>query len=356
MPNTKRSLSLYWKCQLIGWSLAALYWAFVGYLGSNFSLTLGIFHFLGDLCIYIIPTHLFRNLSKQQHWEQLRPKKLLPIVITAILLLGSIFMVLTITKNYWFRALWEPNFVGSLSIYFKQSWLTTWMTGIRLMCIWILAYYLYHYAQAEIRASKESARLSLVAKNAQLDNLTAQLNPHFFFNSLNNIKALVNENPIAARRAIDLLSDLLRTSLYNRDHALITLREELDLINDYVELEKMRFEERLQVSFEIESQTLDAKVLPLSLQNLVENAIKHGIAQQPEGGIIFVGITAQDGFLFATVQNPGKLQIHANTGLGLKNLQERLQLQFNGKASFSIEILDEQSVLATLKTPLQWAN
>lgn len=356
MSNPKRSLSLYWKCQLIGWSLASLYWALVGYLGSNFSFILGIFHFLGDLCIYIIPTHLFRTLSKRQHWELLKPKKLLSIAIVAILVLGSIFMVLTIAKNYWFRTWWEPNFLGSFVFYFKTSWLTTWMTGIRLMCIWILAYYLYHYAQAEIRASKESARLSVIAKNAQLDNLTAQLNPHFFFNSLNNIKALINENPNSARRAIDLLSDLLRTSLYNRDHALISLQEELDLINDYVELEKMRFEERLQVDLKVEPQILNAKILPLSLQSLVENAIKHGIAQQPEGGVIFVGVIEQEGFLLATVRNPGRLQVRTNNGLGLKNLQERLQLQFNGEASFTIEALNAQIVIATLKIPLQWTN
>lgn len=352
MPNQKQGLSLYWKCQLIGWSLAALYWALVGYLGSNFSIVLAIYHFLGDLCIYIIPTHLFRNLSKSQHWEQLKPKKLLPIVIVAILVLGSIFMILTIAKNYWFRELWEPNFLGSFSVYLKQGWLVTWMTGVRLISIWILAYYLYHYAQREIRASKESARLSIVAKNAQLDNLTAQLNPHFFFNSLNNIKALVNENPTAARRAIDLLSDLLRTSLYNRDHALITLREELDLINDYVELEKMRFEERLQVKIEADQQLLDTKILPLSLQSLVENAIKHGIAQQPSGGTIVIGITRSGDFMIATVQNPGRLQQGQHSGLGLKNLQERLQLQFNGKADFTLESLSPTLVLATLKTPL----
>lgn len=324
----------------------------MGYLGSDFSFVLAIFHFFGDLCIYILPTHLFRNLSRRQRWEQLRPRKLLPIVITAVFLLGTIFMVLTITKNYWFRALWEPGFSGSFTFYFGQSWIVTWMTGIRLMCIWILAYYLYHYAQAEIRASKETARLSIIAKNAQLDNLTAQLNPHFFFNSLNNIKALVNENPTAARRAIDLLSDLLRTSLYNRDHALITLQEELSLINDYVELEQMRFEERLKVEIDIDPQLLPVKILPLSIQSLVENAIKHGIAQQPAGGTIFICVAKHNHSLMATVQNPGALHQKKGSGLGLKNLQERLQLQFNGKAEFTLEGLDTQTVLATLKTPI----
>lgn len=352
MPQQQRGLSLYWKCQLIGWSLASLYWAIVGYLGSNFSFPLAILHFFGDLCIYILPTHLFRTISKRQHWELLKPKQLLPIVIPAIIFLGLIFMFLTIGKNYWIRSIWEPHFVGNLSDAFKDAWLTTWMTGIRLMSIWVLAYYLYHYAQAEIKASKESARLSLIAKNAQLDNLTAQLNPHFFFNSLNNIKALVNENPVAARRAIDLLSDLLRTSLYNRDNALITLQEETNLINDYIELEKMRFEERLQVTFDIAPQLMAVKILPLSLQTLIENAIKHGIAQQPAGGTITIKVMEEGNELRATVQNPGSLKPERSTGLGLKNLQERLALQFNDKASFSLEALDPNTILATLKTPL----
>ncbi|WP_343530618.1 histidine kinase [Pedobacter sp.] len=352
MSQQQRGLSLYWKCQLIGWSLASFYWAIVGYLGSNFSFPLAVVHFFGDLCIYILPTHLFRTISKCKQWELLRPKQLLPIVILAVIFLGLIFMLLTIGKNYWIRSTWEPHFVGDLSTSFKDAWLTTWMTGIRLMSIWVLAYYLYHYAQAEIKASKESARLSLIAKNAQLDHLTAQLNPHFFFNSLNNIKALVNENPIAARRAIDLLSDLLRTSLYNRDNALITLQEEINLINDYVELEKMRFEERLQVNFDIAPQLLDKEILPLSLQTLIENAIKHGIAQQPDGGTIAIKVTKEGNELKATVQNPGTLKQEKSAGLGLKNLQERLALQFNGKASFSLEVLNSNVILATLKTPL----
>lgn len=352
MPHQQRGLSLYWKCQLIGWSLASFYWAIVGYLSSNFSFPLAVLHFFGDLCIYILPTHLFRTISKRQHWEHLRPKQLLPIVILAVIFLGLIFMFLTIGKSYWIRSIWEPHFTGNLPSAFKDAWLTTWMTGIRLMSIWVLAYYLYHYAQAEIKASKESARLSLIAKNAQLDNLTAQLNPHFFFNSLNNIKALVNENPVAARRAIDLLSDLLRTSLYNRDNALITLQEETNLINDYIELEKMRFEERLQVTFDIAPQLMAAKILPLSLQTLIENAIKHGIAQQPAGGTIAIKVTEEDHKLKAMVQNPGNLKQENNAGLGLKNLQERLALQFNGKASFSLEALDSNTILATLKTPL----
>jgi LytS/YehU family sensor histidine kinase len=220
------------------------------------------------------------------------------------------------------------------------------------MAIWVLAYYLYQYAQREIQATRESARLALIAKDAQLDNLRAQLNPHFFFNSLNNIKALVLADPQAARRAIDLLSDLLRTSLYRRDVLQIALRDELTLIKDYLELERMRFEERLQVEIIIEESLLATPVLPLSIQVLVENAIKHGIAQRKDGGVIRIAVAKDDADLLISVSSPGYLSAGPANGLGLKNLRERLQLQYNGAAFFRLKELPEGMVCAQIKLPL----
>jgi sensor histidine kinase YesM len=348
----KRRISLYWKCQLIGWSAASLYWGYVGYIGSNFSFLLAVIHFAGDLVMYIGLTHLFRTISRHYQWHLLQPGKLLIRIIPSTLLLGAAFMVLTIGKTYLVRYIFEEDFAGSFSDYFDLQWLATLATGVRLMAIWVLAYYLYQYAQREINATRESARLALIAKDAQLDNLSAQLNPHFFFNSLNNIKALVLEDPQAARRAIDLLSELLRTSLYKRDAALITLKDEVDLVNDYLELEKIRFEKRLTTSIEIDEQLLQKQVPPLSIQTLVENAIKHGIARRKEGGIVSVKVTAENGYLRTEVYNPGNLNGITNTGLGLKNLADRLHLQFNGKASFELIAPDENSVLATIKIPI----
>ncbi len=336
MKQKKNSLSLYWKCQLIGWSLASLYWLLMGIIGANFSLPLAILHFICDLIIYILPSHLFRTISLKNHWEKLAPKKLIVIVLPMVILLGFIFMLLTIGKNYFVSFYFYPGFQPTFSASFSASWLVTWVTGIRLMSIWILAYYLYHYAQAELKASKESARLSLIAKNAQLENLTAQLNPHFFFNSLNNIKALVTENPNLAKRAIDLLSELLRTSLYHRNTRLITLQEEVDLVSDYLELEKMRFEDRLQINMVIDENALPALILPLCIQTLVENAIKHGVAKYEKGGIIDLRIAYNKPFISVSVLNPGHLLKKETEGLGLKNLIERLQLQYNGDAIFSI--------------------
>ncbi len=345
-------LSLYWKCQLIGWSAASLYWGYAGYIGSNFSFTLALIHFAGDLGMYIGLTHLFRNFSKYYQWQSLPPQKLLIRIIPSVLVLGGAFMLLTIAKTFLVRLVFEEGLTETFAHYFNVQWLITLVTGIRLMAIWVLAYYLYHYAQREINATRESARLAMIAKDAQMDNLAAQLNPHFFFNSLNNIKALVLEDPQAARRAIDLLSDLLRMSLYRRDTALITVQDEMELINDYLELEKMRFENRLQTSIEVDQQLLKTPILPLSIQTLVENAIKHGIAQRKDGGIIQIQVQRENGYMHTRVLNPGKLKTSGRQGLGLKNLSERLQLQFNGKASFELTEQNGETISAIIKTPL----
>lgn len=345
-------LSLYWKCQLIGWSVASLYWNFLGYIGTRFSPTLALIHFFADLLIYIPITHLYRNWSVQQGWHRLPARQLIWRLIPAILVLGGCFMALTITKNYLVRYWCEPGFSDSLQQQLRTQGLTTFVTGTRLMSIWLLAYYGYHYAQRELQATRESARLTIVAREAQLNNLTAQLNPHFFFNSLNNIKAQVIDNPQGARRAIDLLSEVLRTALYNRDTALIALRQEMALVADFLELEKMRFEDRLQVSIVVDDALSQIPVLPLSIQLLVENAIKHGIATRKAGGTIGITIHRDGQLLQVLVENPGRLQPNGTTGLGLKNLRERLQLQFQGQASLQLQQTNHDTVLATLLMPL----
>jgi LytS/YehU family sensor histidine kinase len=216
------------------------------------------------------------------------------------------------------------------------------------MSIWVLAYHLYHYAQGEINTAKENARLSIIAKEAQLNNLSSQLNPHFFFNSLSNIKFLVTENPGSARRAIDLLSDLLRNSLYGKDDKWVSVKKEISFVKDYLELEKLRFEDRLQANIVTSEELAEISVPPFCIQALVENAIKHGIEKRKEGGLIEVKAEKKEECIKISVQNPGKLDKRKQPGLGLENLKERLRLQYNGKATFTIEELPGGAVLATI--------
>lgn len=343
---------MYWKCQLLFWGLTSLYWAYNGFTGTSFSWVLAIIHFVADLLIYISVSHGYRIISKKNNWHTLNVQQVLIRIVPAIIILGFAFMVLTITKNYLIRYSFQPGYSELFSQHFNRFGLTTFVTGCRLMAIWILAYYGYHFTQREITVIKENARLAYAAKEAAFNNLSAQLNPHFFFNSLNSIKALVLENPYAARRAIDLLSDLLRTALDTKDSKLISLKEEIVLTKDYLELESIRFEDRLKTIIDVDDSLSNILILPLSIQVLVENAIKHGIAQRKEGGAIQIKIEKKDSFLYISIQNPGNLGAIKPNGVGLRNLTERLQLQYNGRAIFKISQEPHEMVLATLIIPV----
>jgi len=341
---------LYWQCQLTGWSIASFYWGYAAFIATaNFNFVQGIADFVLDVACGILLTHCYRNFALWAKWNRLDLKALVPRIAPAIIVLSFLYVGLIIPKLYLVRYVFYKEFIVSPAQFLRISYLTVFITGTRLMSVWVLAYHLYHYAQREIDTAKENARLAVIAKDAQLSNLSSQLNPHFFFNSLSNIKFLVTENPVAARRAIDLLSDLLRNSLYGKEDKLVSAKEEMNLVRDYLELEKLRFEERLQVDIVTNEELSEIFVPPFCIQTLVENAIKHGIEKRKEGGQIEVRTEKRNSFIKISVQNSGKLSNGKQQGLGLKNLEERLRLQYNGRASFKIEELADDKILATIQ-------
>ncbi|MFW0738538.1 sensor histidine kinase [Flavobacterium sp. T12S277] len=346
-------LSTYWKIQLTGWTATSLYWGVSAFLGSTFMWTIGIADFVLDVCIGIVLTHFYRNFALKKGWNKLSLKKLIPKIIGSVLVLSLLYMFLIVGKLYLVRLFVLKSTSISFISFLQSTQLQVFITGTRLMSIWVLAYHLYHYSRLEIETVKENARLSVIVKEAQLSNLSAQLNPHFFFNSLNSIKFLVLEDPHSARRAIDLLSELLRNSLNNNIGQLVHLADEINLVRDYLELEKIRFEERLQVKIEVATALSDHLVLPLSIQTLVENAIKHGIEKRKNGGFVAVKIEQESDLVKISVQNSGKLnkEIKDSSGIGLNNLRERLLLQYKGKASFEIKEMQDETVLATILLP-----
>jgi LytS/YehU family sensor histidine kinase len=329
-----------------------LYWGFSAFFSGTFIWKIGIADLILDVTIGITLTHIYRNFALKNGWNKLSLKMLVPRIAISVLVLSVLYMFLIVGKLYLVRLLiLESNPVSFIS-FLKSTQLQVFITGTRLMSIWVLAYHLYHYSRLEIERVKENARLSLIVKEAQLNNLSAQLNPHFFFNSLNNIKFLILENPDSARRAIDLLSELLRNSLNNNVARLIPLEDEINLVKDYLELEKIRFEERLQIKIETNLDLTEHFVLPLSIQSLVENAIKHGIEKRKSGGFISVRVEMENDFVKISVQNPGKLTNDINdTGIGLNNLKERLLLQYNRNASFEIKEMNDETVLTTMILP-----
>lgn len=355
--------SLYWKCQLAGWSLASLYWLLNAMAFSKFFDPLaGLVHFILDVLIGIAITHGYRMLDNRYQWHRLQTGALLRKLIPAVLVMAMLYAVLISIKLYLINTyLIDPADLPPVSSgmrltffdFVHRNGVVIFMTGLRLCSIWVLAYHLYRYAVREIKTTRENARLALMAKESQLNNLSAQLNPHFLFNSLNNIKALVSERPDDARRAIDLLSDLLRNALYRKNELMIPLGEELELVKDYLELEKMRFEDRMQTVLNTSAELESIPVPPLCLQMLVENAIKHGLSHKIAGGLIGVNLEKEQGFLRMDVVSPGLLDTGwQGKGLGLKNLSERLALQYDGRAKFELRTTSETTVTATLMIPL----
>jgi len=219
--------------------------------------------------------------------------------------------------------------------------------------IWNLIYYTYHYIEHNRRQELNTLKLQAVVKELELKTIKSHINPHFIFNALNSIRALVDENPTRARSAITELSNILRSSLKTEKLETVSLEDELSIVNDYLALEQMRFEERLKIELQIDEDTLTQPVPPMMLQTLVENAIKHGISKKEDGGTIRIISDFREDCHELIVQNTGQLNGHINEeGFGVKSTQDRLNLLYQGKATFTLTNLTNNMVQSKISMPV----
>ena len=171
--------------------------------------------------------------------------------------------------------------------------------------------------------------------------IKAHINPHFIFNALNSIRALVDEDPERARTAITELSNILRSSMHAEKVETTTLEKELSIVKDYLALESIRFEKRLHIEYSIDEDTLDQPVPPMMLQTLVENAIKHGVSKQIDGGQIKIISDFKDDYHELIVQNSGQLNGSINAeGFGITSTYDRLNILFGAKAKFELKNIE----------------
>jgi len=201
-----------------------------------------------------------------------------------------------------------------------------WVAGIVLYLQSLAAHY-FLLAQENARAAERRLlETQVTAREAELRALRAQLHPHFLFNSLNSISALVGPDPEAARRMCGLLGDFLRTSLALGGRARVALEEELALAERYLAIEQVRFGARLTVERATEPAALPCLVPPLLIQPLIENAVKHGVADRVEGGTIRIEARRRGAALEIVVENPRDPEAppRRGSGLGLDNVRQRL--------------------------------
>lgn len=215
-------------------------------------------------------------------------------------------------------------------------------------CVFYLLAVSFHYVSLAQDASRESEtramQTSIQARDAELKALKAQINPHFLFNSLNSISALTSIDPSRARDMCVLLGDFLRLTLGLGEKPAVRLSEELDLLQKYVAIEKVRFGARLQMHEEIQEESKVCLLPPLLLQPLVENAVKHGIAGLPEGGDVRLTVERQNGRLAILVENSWDPEAppRRSGGLGLKIVQQRLEARYGKDASLRVNTEGER--------------
>jgi signal transduction histidine kinase len=192
-----------------------------------------------------------------------------------------------------------------------------------------LAYAVVYYRESHASALR-AAQLEARLMETRLRTLEAELHPHFLFNTLHAISTLVHSKPDVADRMISRLSDLLRLTFDRTGAPRITLQEELEFLQKYLEIEQTRFQDRLGVEYDIDPETLDAEVPRMILQPLAENAIKHGLSPKPGQGQIRITARRRDGRLALEVRDDGvgitpAGQSRLNRGLGLSNTRDRLE-------------------------------
>lgn len=198
----------------------------------------------------------------------------------------------------------------------------------------------YSFVDQKIRAEKANSMLNY----ANLQMLRYQLNPHFLFNSLNSIKALIHENQELAERTVTSLSEFLRATLQYNERLMIQVSEEISIIEKYLSIEKIRYEERLNFSLILDKEVKAVEIPCLITQPLVENSIKHGLYKSPQGITIIVRFYKKGSKINIEVSNSGHLEPDWMAGIGLKNLQERLHNCYPGKTKFTIEEEDNTVV------------
>ena len=224
-----------------------------------------------------------------------------------------------------------------------------------LIFIWSSIYFLWHYVVLGRKTEIQKVKLETLVKELELKTIKSHINPHFIFNALNSIRALVDENPSRARTAITELSNILRSSMQAEKLELASLEKELSIVKDYLALEFIRFEDRLGIEYDINEDTLDQPIPPMMLQTLVENAIKHGISKHKKGGVVRIISDFRNHCHELIVQNTGQLDndmLESSDGFGLDSTKNRLKLLYNGKASFRIHNIDGGMVEAIVSMPI----
>jgi two-component sensor histidine kinase len=331
-------MNWYWTFQLAGWGFLFI-----------FSLSMGAWQHSGFLAITCWGS--VTGLLVSDQWHRLLKRRIRngvrvnwKFMLCAILALGVIQTGVQLTGFLILKPFGEVHGAGWL-----PSALLTWWA---IYLVWSIFYMAVLSLRRANRLEAESLRLEISAKDAELRALQAQVNPHFFFNSMNSVRALVYEDQDAAAQMIDQLASVMRYALQSGHHDTVPLAAEIEAVQAYLSIEKIRFEERMRVSVDIGVGLEQVRIPPMALQTLVENAVKYGVEASATGSEIRIRAQRMDdGMIHIEIANLGAILPFANsTKVGLVNTRKRLALALGANANLD---LTENSgwVRATMTLP-----
>lgn len=316
----------YWTCQAAGWG-GFLAYVLGGYLLTEHPKTatdvVSIVFFNGVVCP--AAAHGLRRWMYWRGWHQLSSRRLIPRLVAVVAglasgLTGAVVLWLVLAGQSVMSATGAFSIAAGFAMAFA-GWLT-----------------IYFAVQARRKRDALQLELAVVARDAQLRSLRAQLNPHFLFNCLNSLRHLIVTEPARAEVMVTGLAELLRYSLASDRLDAVGLSDELRVVDEYLELERVRLEDRLTVTRRVAPEALHARIPPMLIQTLVDNAIKHGIAELPDGGVVRIDARVVNGRVEIVVANTGHLRPPAQEGgRGLDNTKARLRLIYGDSATFSLQ-------------------
>jgi LytS/YehU family sensor histidine kinase len=327
--EAKRKKIVYCLFQFIGWFMYGILLFLAAYRNANNQLQFSIvFNLFLYLVVGLLLSHLLRFLYIRKNYFQFNA----PLLVSRIVIYSGIVSLIYTLINKLLSSLIYMTFS-------KWDLLTILLNTASIFVVFILwssIYITYHLFEESRKKEINNLLLTKTQTELELQNLRAQLNPHFLFNSLNAIRALIEIEPAKAKNGINLLSNLLRSTLKLNSDKLVTINKEMELVDAYLQLEKIRFEERLEVKSSLDEACLFLEIPAFTIQTLVENSIKHGISKLIDGGFIEVNVNRDEDVCRIVVVNSGTLGKNVDLGIGLDNLKKRLKLQYQDKFTFSI--------------------
>lgn len=330
---SKNGSPSFWKIQIAGWLvyLVAIYITFLTVVPPENYLSLfyvKAFRALTGFCLTCILRQIYLRFAANFSIQSI----ILPVLVCA-LIFGCIWAGIEVV----YYLLTVPNFNLATNAVRLPSYALDYamtLTG------WSALYFGIKYRRQWQTERDNRLEAVALANRAQLEMLRYQLNPHFLFNALNSIRASVDEDASRAKQMITRLSNFLRYSLLDNSEKEVSLGEEIEAVQNYLAIEKIRFEEKLEVSFDVEEAARDFRVPCFLLNPLVENAVKHGLNKTTKPLEIRISARLKNDTLFLEIANTGSLQAKREadgTGIGLKNVRERLEKLFSSRASVNLQ-------------------